>query len=55
MVTYIADSVIPGMTMEELIAYMARISNPANQHYHDTAPRLMKYLATHQHWSNKTR
>ena len=51
MVTYIADSVIPGMTMEEHVAYMARISNPANQAHHDTAPRLVKYLATHQHWS----
>jgi thymidylate synthase (FAD) len=50
-VTYIADSVIPGMTMEEHVAYMARISNPANQAHHDTAPRLVKYLATHQHWS----
>ena len=51
MVTYISDSVPDGMTMEEFIAYMARISNPANQHHHDTAPRLVKYLATHQHWS----
>jgi thymidylate synthase (FAD) len=51
MVTYIADSVMPGMTMEEHVAYMARISNPANQAHHDTAPRLVKYLATHQHWS----
>jgi thymidylate synthase (FAD) len=50
-VTYIADSVMPGMTMEEHVAYMARISNPANQAHHDTAPRLVKYLATHQHWS----
>ncbi len=50
-VTYIADSVIPGMTMEEHVAYMARISNPANQAHHDTAPRLVKYLTRHQHWS----
>jgi thymidylate synthase (FAD) len=42
---------MPGMTMEEHVAYMARISNPGNQHHHDTAPRLVKYLATHQHWS----
>jgi len=51
MVTYISDSVPAGMTMEEFIAYMARISNPSNQHHHDTAPRLVKYLATHRHWS----
>lgn len=51
MVTYISDSVPAGMTMEEFVAYMARISNPANQAHHDTAPRLVKYLATHRHWS----
>lgn len=51
MVTYISDSVPAGMTMEEFIAYMARISNPANQHHHDTAPRLVRYLQEHGHWS----
>ena len=36
---------------EELIAYCARVSNPANQHNHDTAPKLLKYLIKHRHWS----
>lgn len=30
---------------------MARVSNPANQQSHDTAPRLIKYLIKHRHWS----
>jgi len=36
---------------EQLVAYCARVSNPTNQHNHDTAPKLLKYLITHQHWS----
>ena len=50
-VTYIADSVIPGMTLEEHVAYMARISNPENQMNHETAPRLVAYLQREAHWS----
>ena len=36
---------------ERLIVEMARVSNPANQGNHDTAPRLLRYLIRHQHWS----
>lgn len=36
---------------EALIAYMARVSNPANQNNEDTAPRLISYLLEHKHWS----
>jgi len=36
---------------EELIAYMARVSNPANQNNTETSPRWIKYLIDHQHWS----
>jgi len=35
----------------ELIAYTARVSNPANQNNTETAPKLIKYLIKHQHWS----
>lgn len=38
-------------TAEELIAYCARVSNPNNQANHDTANKLLKYCADHQHWS----
>jgi thymidylate synthase (FAD) len=38
-------------TSEELVAYCARVSNPTNQANHETAPRLMRYLVKHQHWS----
>ena len=36
---------------EELIAYCARVSNPSNQMNMETAPRLLKYLIKHKHWS----
>jgi thymidylate synthase (FAD) len=36
---------------EELIAYMARVSNPSNQHNPETAPKLLRYLIRHRHWS----
>ena len=36
---------------EELVAYMARVSNPDNQDNKDTAPKLLKYLMKHKHWS----
>ena len=36
---------------EELISYMARVSNPANQNNTETSAKLIKYLIEHQHWS----
>jgi len=36
---------------EELISYMARVSNPANQNNTETSQRLIRYLIEHQHWS----
>ena len=36
---------------ESLIAYMARVSNPSNQHNTETSPRLIRYLIKHKHWS----
>ena len=36
---------------EELVAYMARVSNPENQNNPETAPKLLKYLMKNKHWS----
>jgi thymidylate synthase (FAD) len=36
---------------ERLIAYMARVSNPPNQTNEATAPKLLRYLQKHKHWS----
>ena len=36
---------------DDLVAYMARVSNPKNQDNTVTAPKLIKYLIKHKHWS----
>ena len=37
--------------IDEFIAYVARVSNPSNQMNTETAPKLLRYLAKHKHWS----
>lgn len=36
---------------QELVAYCARVSNPANQNNTDTSEKLIRYLIKHNHWS----
>lgn len=36
---------------EEHMIYEARVSSPDNRVNHETAPKLLKYLITHGHWS----
>jgi thymidylate synthase (FAD) len=36
---------------EVLVTKMARVSAPQNQDNMETAPRLLRYLITHKHWS----
>lgn len=38
-------------TANELVAWAARVSNPSNQNNTTTAPKLVQYLITNQHWS----
>ena len=40
---------IEGMT--DLVAFCARVSNPANQFNTDTAEKLIRYLINNKHWS----
>jgi thymidylate synthase (FAD) len=48
----ITNPVITGISNpEELISYCARVSNPSNQLNTETAPKLLKYLINHKHWS----
>jgi thymidylate synthase (FAD) len=39
------------MSAEDIIAYCARVSNPSNQQNVKTAPKLLKFLIKHGHWS----
>jgi len=36
---------------EEMIVKMARVSAPKNQNNMETAPKLLRYLIKHKHWS----
>lgn len=38
-------------SLQDLVAYCARVSNPANQNNTETNERLIKYLIKNQHWS----
>ena len=41
-----------GLTdLQELVAFCAKVSNPAAQINTETSERLIKYLIKHQHWS----
>lgn len=48
----ITKSLLPEVpNTDEFIAYVARVSNPANQSNNQTAKKLLKYLVKHKHWS----
>jgi len=38
-------------SLQDLVAYCARVSNPANQHNTETNEKLTRYLIKNQHWS----
>ena len=38
-------------SMIDMVAYCARVSNPANQHNTETNEKLLNYLIKHHHWS----
>ena len=42
---------LAGHSPQEIISYVARVSNPGNQTNFDTAAGLLKYCIKHQHWS----
>lgn len=44
-------SLLPAMSPEELIVYIARVSNPSNQLNTDTSAKLLGYLIKNKHWS----
>jgi len=38
-------------SIQDLIAFCARVSNPSNQYNKETSEKLIKYLIKHKHWS----
>jgi len=51
LVRFTEDGSFTTVTPEELIVYIARVSNPDNQMNMETAPKLINYLIKHKHWS----
>lgn len=48
----ITESKVPEVpSVNDLLAHIARVSNPNNQNNSNTAPKLLKYLVKHKHWS----
>ena len=46
------DMILDGVEdIQELIAYCAKVSNPAAQINKETSEKLIKYLIKHKHWS----
>lgn len=42
---------VPSEKLMDTIAFMARVSNPANQENKETSEKLLRYLMKHKHWS----
>ena len=40
-----------GKSAQDIISYVARVSNPNNQMSFETGSKLIKYCITHEHWS----
>ena len=38
-------------SIQDLIAFCARVSNPSNQYNKETSEKLINYLVKHKHWS----
>lgn len=42
---------LPKADLKNLVAYVARVSNPSNQMNTETSDKLVKYLVNNKHWS----
>jgi thymidylate synthase (FAD) len=51
LVNYSKSSTDDNQSLQDMIAYCARVSNPTNQSHTETNEKLIKYLIHHQHWS----
>jgi len=40
-----------GLSVDDFISYVARVSNPSNQNNKETSQKLLKYLIKNKHWS----
>ena len=46
-----SQSTDPDQSLQDMVAYCARVSNPANQGNTETNEKLIRYLIKNHHWS----
>jgi len=46
-----SQSASPDQSLQDIVAYCARVSNPANQQNTETNEKLIRYLIKNEHWS----
>lgn len=46
-----SQSVSPDQSLQDIVSYCARVSNPANQENKETNEKLIRYLIKNDHWS----
>lgn len=51
LISYTKDAVDNDKTLEDMVAYCARVSNPSNQMNTQTNSKLIGYLIRNHHWS----
>jgi len=51
LISYTKDALDANKNLEEMVAYCARVSNPANQLNNENNTRLINYLMKNHHWS----
>ncbi len=51
LISYTKDAQDSNKNLEEMVAYCARVSNPANQLNNENNTRLINYLMKNHHWS----
>jgi len=51
LISYTRDLESPEKSIQDIVSYCARVSNPSNQNMTETNEKLIKYLMKHEHWS----
>lgn len=51
LVSYSQSAISPSSSLQDIIAYCARVSNPSNQMNTETNEKLIRYLIKNDHWS----
>lgn len=51
LISYSKPSFDPSANLLDMVAFCARVSNPANQQNNETSEKLVRYLIKNQHWS----